>query len=204
MQSLNILTNIRPCTGNSSLFSSSGLKSFFGDTNGRTYKVYQCQNIMQLKLRDHISQCKDVASFFPQVVAFFEDDLLIVEEFIEGETSTPKDNIKQHIKNLIKNLQKIMFAETWDYLEYIHKRINLDYKKLSVEPRINHNDLTYNNIIINKFNQPIIVDNEFLACNNGWFMNSFNSNIIDIDRTSIPVSDKIFKRLCQIRNTFTK
>jgi len=204
MKSLKSFSNFRPCKNNTELISSYGSKSFFADFKGVTFKIYECQNIMQLKLRQHISTCKNVSSFFPKIINVFEEELLVVEEFIEGETSTAKHNIKKDIDSLIEELYKIKFPETWDYIGYIYQRVNSTYKKLKIESKVNHNDLTYANIIINKFNHPIVVDNEFLACNNGWFMNKFNSNLFDKDDCPTSIPRDMFLEICKIRKYWKK
>ena len=204
MKILNSFKNIRPCFKNNKLTSSNGTKSFFADLEGVTFKVYECQNSMQLKLRKYIARCKTVSSFFPKIFNVFEKELLVIEEFIEGNQSTPKDNIKQDIDRLIKNLKKIKFPKTWDYIDHIHKRVNLNKTNISIEPKVNHNDLTYANIIIDKLNHPIVIDNEFLACNDGWFMNKFNSDIFYENDYPAEIPQDTFVEICKIRKSFKK
>jgi thiamine kinase-like enzyme len=66
--------------------------------------------------------------------------------------------------------------QVFDYLKYIHQRVNknfnIDLKNLPI--RVNHNDLSLDNIIASSKGLKII-DNEFLGCNTGWVLNIKNS-----------------------------
>ena len=68
--------------------------------------------------------------------------------------------------------------QAFDYINHIHNRVNKKNKfNLSNVPiRINHNDLSLENILETDEGLKII-DNEFLGCSTGWIMNIKNSFI---------------------------
>ena len=66
--------------------------------------------------------------------------------------------------------------KAFDYINYIHERVgkinDFDLNKIPI--RINHNDLSLDNILVTS-NGLKIIDNELLGCNNGWVLNIKNS-----------------------------
>ena len=75
---------------------------------------------------------------------------------------------------------------------------------LNIETKINHNDLTTSNTIINELGEPVIIDNEFLACNDGWFMNRYNSNFFKEKYFCNEVDRNLFKEICKTRRKYIK
>jgi thiamine kinase-like enzyme len=88
----------------------------------------------------------------------------------------------------------------FDYINHIHKRIKKkNLVDLSTVPiRLNHNDLSLDNIILSTKGLKII-DNEFLGCNTGWILNIRNSFLKeDFDYQNF-VSKKTLDQLWSLR-----
>lgn len=161
------------------LYSHAGKLSAFGHLHDQRVKIYQPFNKNQLALR---LKLKD-DDMLPKVVA--HDDIYIVEEFVLGQTLTQLKLIQrimtgQKILDRLFHWRKIAAAPDFDYIKYIYERVSLDKpSKYDIIPSyINHNDLSSDNIIITPEGNIKIIDNELLACNNGWFLNLKNSNVI--------------------------
>ena len=67
---------------------------------------------------------------------------------------------------------------TWDYYEHIYSRVGLIRPIVDCELKVNHNDITRDNLLCID-GQLKMVDNEMLAMNDAWAMNTINSNIIE-------------------------
>ena len=69
--------------------------------------------------------------------------------------------------------------------------------------RINHNDLSLDNIIITPEGLKII-DNEFLGCNNGWILNVKNSFLEENFEYQKFVSEDTLNNLWKVRKEWSK
>ena len=139
-------------------------------------KVYGVHDKNQGRLRKFISNHKVLSRYFPRLISF--NNRFIVEEWVDGKTLKELNLNKsefvaksKEIKKIINTMWSIKFNyHTFDYIEYIHKRVNkknyLDLKNIPM--KINHNDLSLDNIVLSSKGLKII-DNEFLGYNNGWF-----------------------------------
>ena len=127
---------------------------------------------------------------------------------VDGKTLKELNLNKSEIMTKSKEIKKIINVmwstkfnyRTFDYIDYIHKRVNkknyLDLKNIPI--KINHNDLSLDNIVLSSKGLKII-DNEFLGCNNGWFLNIANSFLTeDIDYQKF-ISKKNFNQLWTLR-----
>ena len=72
--------------------------------------------------------------------------------------------------------------------------LNLDYLPI----RVNHNDLSLDNIVETSTGLKII-DNEFLGCNNGWILNIKNSFIKEDTNYQNYISKKTLDELWETR-----
>ena len=147
-------------------------------------KVYEVFDENQGILREFVSKHEELSKFFPKLITY--NTKYIVEEWIKGKTlKEEKPNFfknKEYIKE-VKKIIKLMWSinydkNIFDYIEYIYKRlgkkVNIDISKIPI--RINHNDLSLDNILVTPKGLKII-DNEFLGCNTGWVLNLKNSFI---------------------------
>jgi serine/threonine protein kinase len=174
-------------------------------------KVYGVHDKHQGKLREFVSNRKNLSKYFPKLIAF--NNKFIVEEWIEGKT-LKELNLKnsefisksEEIKKFLEIMWSTKFEYTvFDYIEYIHKRVkkknylNLD----NVPPRLNHNDLSLNNIILSSKGLKI-VDNEFLGFNTGWILNIKNSFLIENFEYQNFVSKKTLNHLWSLRKEWSK
>lgn len=165
---------------NTHYYSKIGNWSFFGDYKGQRVKVYSVQNREQIDLRVFIDKHK-LGKYFPKVVA--SNGKFIVEEFIEGRKSNYNPKVHQRVKEelyqLCLDLRKIKYPKTWDYIEYLYRRVNETPRYYNFSNYINHNDLTLDNVLVDNYGDVKIVDNELLGCNTGWVLNIYNSNYFD-------------------------
>ena len=155
-----------------------------GYLNNKLVKIYEVFDPKQGQLREFVSKNKNLKKYFPKLILYNHN--YIVEEWISGPTlkEINKDlNLHTSNSNEVKNIIKIMWSikyndEVFDYLNYIYSRVNKTcHLDLSCIPkRINHNDLSLDNIVMSQDGLKII-DNEFLGCNNGWILNIKNSFI---------------------------
>lgn len=175
-----LITNIKPIRHS---FNNKNNKiSAKGFIEGRKVKIYEIFDKKQGPLLKFISKHKELSKYFPKLITF--DEKFIVEEWINGKTLKQLDlNYRERVfqEEKIKHVLKLMWSveyniKVFDYLKYIYDRIdkkcNLDLRNLP--NRINHNDLSLDNIIITS-NGFKIIDNEFLGCNTGWILNFRNS-----------------------------
>jgi hypothetical protein len=132
---------------------------------------------------------------------------------VEGKTLKELNLNNFEFKTQSKKIKKIL-NKMWstkfnylifDYIEHIHKRVkNKNSLNLSNVPiRINHNDLSLDNIILSPKGLKII-DNEFLGCSTGWILNIRNSFLIeDFDYQNF-VSKKTLNHLWFIRKKWSR
>ena len=157
-----------------------------GYYNNIKVKVYGVHDKNQGKLRKFVSNYKGLSKYFPKLISF--DNKFIVEEWVEGKTlkELRLNNSEfiaksKEVKKIINTMWSIKFNyNVFDYIDHIHKRVKkkncLDLSNVPI--RINHNDLTLDNIILSPKGLKII-DNEFLGCNKGWILNIKNSFLVD-------------------------
>jgi serine/threonine protein kinase len=197
-----LISNLKPIRNSfkntNNKFSAKGL------FNGRKVKIYEIFDKKQGPLMEFISKHKELSEYFPNLITF--DEKFIVEQWINGKTLkelslNSKERVfqKEKIRHIINLMWSIDYkVKVFDYLKYIHDRIN---KKCNLDlgnlpNRINHNDLSLDNIIITS-NGIKIIDNEFLGCNTGWilnFKNSFlNEDFIYNDYISKECIDQLWK-----------
>lgn len=178
-----------------------GLKSKFGSTsffathNNKKVKVYETLNEKQMKLRLFIDS-HPICKFFPKVIG--TENSLVIEEFIYGISATDYSSVN----TIHRNLLDINYPEsTWDYLKYIYERVGLKKPKFNLTTKINHNDITRANLI-NTSDGIKIIDNEFLACNDGWIMNYLNSDILKNELKGEHI--KLSKQIWRIRKSWKR
>ena len=183
-----MLTDIIPTKNRSTgIKTYSGNKSFFATHNFKKVKVYESFNDAQTKLRLYIDK-HEIARYFPKVIGV--EDKLIIEEFLIATGPVIKSDVIEFHNQLLNVPYTGM---TWDYLDFIYNRVGLKKPNFNLPLRVNHNDLTKDNIF-NVDGQIKIVDNEMLAMNDGWILNYLNSwNMLDnIIIPGVPI-DKIWK-----------
>lgn len=168
-----MLTNIVPTkTRSTGIKTYAGNKSFFATHNFQKVKVYEPFNDAQKELRLYIDK-HEISRYFPKVVGV--EDNLIIEEFIVATEPVLKSKVIEFHNQLLNVPYTIM---TWDYFDYIYNRVNLEKPNFNLPLKVNHNDLTIENIL-SVDGQIKIVDNEMLAMNDAWVLNYLNSNILD-------------------------
>jgi hypothetical protein len=208
MALMNGLTNIVSTRGKKKSWKNgNGLHSVFGILDGQKVKVYECFNMKQLSLRWWLEdQPEFIRKYFPRIVKV--EGLLVAEEFVEGrpiKTNNEMKFVRESLHTLLKQLKGWDYRhETFDYLGYICDRVDKPDPKLAHHRAyLNHNDLTTDNIVItNNGRGFVIVDNEFLACNNAGFLNVRNSDIIEEEIYDTP-SD-IVDKYWRIRKMYDK
>lgn len=153
-----------------------------GNIKDLKVKVYEVFDQKQGALREFISNHRELSLYFPKLIDY--DNNYIVEEWINGKTlkeanleHTKKIALSIEVKKIINLMWSVKYNDlVFDYVNYIHKRVNkinnFDLKNLPI--RINHNDLSLDNILVTT-NGLKIIDNEFLGCSNGWILNIKNS-----------------------------
>ena len=178
------------------------LYSAFGLYEGTKVKVYENFSEDQVRLRLFVDSCDDLRPYFPRVV--LSGGKYVAEEFIAGRKLTSNDNIRKDLITVLSKLKSLHYNKTtWDYIRHIFDRINLEYVDPLLEPYINHNDLTKDNIIITEQGFKII-DNEFLACNNGYFLNCKNSNILSDNAVHYGIDNERINYYWKIRKSWNK
>jgi hypothetical protein len=174
-------------------------------------KVYGVHDKNQGKLRKFVSNDKKLSKYFPKLISF--DNRFIVEEWVEGKTLKElnlnnSEFISQSKK--IKKIINIMWStklnySVFDYIDHIHKRVkkknHLDLSNIPI--RINHNDLSLDNIILSSKGLKII-DNEFLGCSTGWILNIKNSFLIENFDYQNFVSKNTLNQLWHLRKEWGK
>lgn len=200
------LTNVVSTRGEDKPWkNANGVYSVFGHLDGQKVKVYECFNKEQVHLRKWIEdQSESIRKFFPRVVKV--EGLFVVEEFIEGrhmKTRSDDQTIKDSLHELVRQLKDLDYGhQTFDYLGHICDRVDEPDPKLADDRvYVNHNDLTRNNIVVTD-DGFVIVDNEFLACNNAGFLNVKNSNIIE--EKIYDTSSKVVDTYWSIRRMYDK
>lgn len=173
-------------------------------------KVYGVHDKNQGKLRKFVSNHKDLSKYFPKLISF--DDKFIVEEWVEGKTlkelklnNSEFKTQSRKIKKIINIMWSVKFNYfVFDYIDFIHKRLKrknyLDFT--NVPNRINHNDLSLDNIILSSRGLKII-DNEFLGCNNGWILNIKNSFLVEDFEYQNFVPKKTLNQLWSLRREWS-
>ncbi len=181
-----------------------------GYYNNLKVKIYEVFDRNQGPLREFISKNKELSSYFPKLISY--DQRYIIEEWVDGKTlkdsnSRFKKNISQseEVKLIINLMWSIKYdIQVFDYIDYIFKRIgktnNLDLSNLPI--RINHNDLSLDNILVTSSGLKII-DNEFLGCNTGWIMNIKNSFLKENFNYQNFISEETLKELWKIRKEWS-
>ena len=182
-----------------------------GYYNNTKVKVYETHDKKQGKLRKFVSDHKYLSKYFPKLITF--DNKFIVEEWIEGKTlkEASLNNLEFKARsNEVKKIINIMWSvkfnyHIFDYIDHIHKRVNKkNYLDLGNIPiRINHNDLSLDNIILSSKGLKII-DNEFLGCNTGWILNIKNSFLLDNFDYQSFVPKKTLHQLWNLRKEWSR
>ena len=123
---------------------------------------------------------------------------------------TISDNpIKIEYVNEVKNIIKLLWSteykkKTFDYIDYIHQRLdktnNFDLSEIPI--RINHNDLSLDNILVSSDGLKII-DNEFLGCSTGWILNLKNSFLNDDLNYQDYISNENLNKIWNIRKEWS-
>ena len=170
-----MLTNKQPTKArlNKDPFSTySGAISFFADYKGNKVKAYEPYNKDQFDLRLYIDE-HPISKYFPKVVGV--EDTFIIEEFIIPNGKVDKKQVYKFYEELLEVPYHKM---TWDYYEHIYSRVGLIRPIVDCELKVNHNDITRDNLLCVD-GQLKMVDNEMLAMNDAWAMNTINSNIIE-------------------------
>ena len=182
-------------------------KGYYKDIKVKVFETFD-QN--QGDLLAFVSNDKHLSTYFPKLLAY--DNNYIIEEWLEG--ITLKELNKKNLKNIpesnqVKKIIKLMWTtkydkEVFDYIDYIHKRVseknNFDLNNVPI--RINHNDLSLDNILATSDGLKII-DNEFLGCNRGWILNFKNSFIAeDFDYKNF-VSEETLNKLWEVRKKWS-
>lgn len=174
-------------------------------------KIYEVFDKNQGKLRYLVSKHKKLSRYFPKLITF--NNKYIVEEWVQGPTIREKNLNQAELILLSKQLKKIIKIMwsikhnkvVFDYINYIHKRIKkkerFDLKNVPI--KVNHNDLSLDNIVITSKGLKII-DNEFLGCSTGWLLNIKNSFLAEDYKYQNFVSDKILNNLWEIRKEWSK
>lgn len=174
-------------------------------------KVYEVLDEKQGLLREFISNNNDLSKYFPKLITF--DKKFIIEEWVNGKTLKQLnfknlENIPEtkEIKNILDQMWSVKYNyQVFDYINYIHKRVNKNnqFDLSKVPNRINHNDLSLDNIIITPEGLKII-DNEFLGCNNGWILNVKNSFLEENFEYQKFVSEDTLNKLWNVRKEWSK
>ena len=174
-------------------------------------KIYEVFDKNQGSLREFVSKHEQLSLYFPNLVLY--DEKYIVEEWLSGKTlrETISNNLidaeyANELKKIIKLMWSINYNEkTFDYIDYIYKRLNkintFDLSKIPI--RINHNDLSLDNILVSSQGLKII-DNEFLGCSTGWVLNYKNSFLSEELINQDYISDEILNELWKIRKEWSK
>ena len=185
-------------------FSASG---FYIDKKVKIYEVFDKN---QGTLREFVSNHKELSTYFPKLITYNEK--FIVEEWLTGNTLMEiKPSFLQKIKysvilkRLIKRMWSINYeTEVFDYIDHIYNRVgkscNIDLSKIPI--RINHNDLSLDNILVASDGLKII-DNEFLGNSRGWILNLKNSFLKDNFKNKKYLSQEQLIELWKIREEWS-
>ena len=203
------LINLKPLkknfTNKNNKFSAKG---YIQNTKVKIYEVFS-QN--QGELREFVQNHHELSKFFPKLITF--NKKYIVEEWVEGKTLrelTVENEANILYSNKLKEIINLMWSveyheEVFNYIEYIHHRVKRknNFDLTNIPKRINHNDLSLDNILITSDGLKII-DNELLGCNTGWILNIKNSFIeADYSYQNFMSIDN-FNELWNIRKEWSK
>jgi len=181
-----------------------------GYYKNKRVKIYEVFDKKQGALREFVSNHKKLSTYFPKLIAY--DERFIVEEWLEGNTLMEiKPNFIKKVKYffVLKRIIKLMWSikyddEVFDYISHIYNRVgktcNFDLSKIPI--RINHNDLSLNNILITP-NGLKIIDNEFLGNCRGWILNLKNSFLKENLKGNKYLSQEEFIELWKIREEWS-
>ena len=202
------INNLKPIRKNfknkNNKFSAKGL---FGNKQVKIYEVFDRN---QGELREFVSNNKKLSKYFPKLITY--NKKYIVEEWVIGKTlrNTNKKNFVNNsqykeIKKFINLMWSVRYNRVvFDYINYIHKRVkkinNIDLKDVPI--RINHNDLSIDNILITS-NGIKIIDNEFLGCSTGWLLNIKNSFILENYKYQNFISEEDLNKLWNVRREWS-
>ena len=182
-------------------------QGYYKDTKVKVYEVFDKN---QGALREFASKHDELGKFFPKLIVYNEQ--YIVEEWLEGKTLKEKKlkyfsilEYSSKVKKIIKLMWSINYdKKVFDYIDYIHERsgktINFDVSKIPV--KLNHNDLSLDNILITSEGLKII-DNEFFGNNTGWILNIKNSFLEDDLPSQNFISEKDLAELWKIRTEWS-
>lgn len=182
-----------------------------GHIGNNKVKIYEVFDQNQGSLMEFMSKNKELSKYLPKLITYNEK--FIVEEWIEGKTLKELNyDYKKNFSysNEVKNIINLMWSlkydkKVFDYIDYIHSRVNktcrLDLTQLP--KRINHNDLSLDNIIVTKEGLKII-DNEFLGYSTGWILNIKNSFLKEDFVYQNFVSTEALNLLWNIRKEWSK
>ncbi len=181
-----------------------------GYYKNKKVKIYEVFDKNQGALREFVSKHEQLSLYFPRLVLY--DEKYIVEEWLNGKTL--RENISSNVINIeyideLKKILKLMWSidyneKTFDYIDYIYRRLNkinnIDLTKIPI--RINHNDLSLDNILVSPDGLKII-DNEFLGCSTGWILNYKNSFLNEDLTNQDYISDENLNEIWKIRKEWS-
>ena len=95
--------------------------------------------------------------------------------------------------------------QVFDYIQYIHERVKINnyFNLTNIPLRINHNDLSLDNLMVTETGLKII-DNELIGCNNGWILNYKNSFLKDDFGYQNYISKETLNELWNVRTKWSK
>lgn len=204
-----IINNLKPIK---KLFKNKNDKfSAEGYIDEKRVKIYEIFDKNQGSLMEFISKNKELSKYFPKLVTY--NKKFIVEEWVSGKTlkelnythkkKNPHSHEVKHIINLMWSLK--YDKKVFDYIDYIYLRVNktCNLNLTQLPKRINHNDLSLDNIIVTKEGLKII-DNEFLGYSTGWILNIKNSFLKEDFVYQNFISTEALNLLWNIRKEWSK
>lgn len=211
---LNRIEDLQPLK-NDKFFNVNNTFSAKGLLEGKKVKIYSLPSQDRIDLRLYIEETP-VKKYFPRVLDYSNE--FIVEEWIDAPTlkqynkkitKEQKNNVYKIIKDLKEvNYDKIVF----DYVDFIFDRLKLldhplrsSINELDIPPLLNHNDLNFDNILITKENNLVIIDNEHLNYSKGWILCLKNSFLKEDKKFyNKYISDNDVNALWEIRTRWKK
>lgn len=182
-----------------------------GFIGSKKVKIFEVFDKNQGVLLDFISKNNALSKYFPRLITY--NKKFIVEEWVNGKTlkelnlnKKKKISLSDEVKKIISLMWSIKYErKVFDYLKYIHKRVDKKciINLTEIPIRINHNDLSLDNIVMTTKGLKII-DNEFLGCNNGWVLNIKNSFIDEDFEYQNYLSEKKLNTLWKVRRDWSK